>query len=114
MTDIDSGSRGKVGEKKWLKMGISNAGFSNFARIVHRGEGRRIEDTRIEACVYTIFFNLGRRGRSIDVALIHDGALDRERNVLPPFHPDIHPRSDFHSRLRRKREKRTQSRLKNG
>lgn len=66
------------------------------------------------ACVYTIFFNLGRRGRSIDVALIHDGALDRERNVLPPFHPDIHPRSDFHSRLRRKREKRTQSRLKNG
>lgn len=48
MTDIDSGSRGKVGEKKWLKMGISNVGFSNFARIVHRGEGRRIEDTRIE------------------------------------------------------------------
>lgn len=39
MTDIDSGSRGKVGEKKWLKMGISNAGFSNFARIVHRGGG---------------------------------------------------------------------------
>lgn len=48
---------------------------------------RRIEDTRIEACVYTIFFNLGRRGRSIDVALIHGALNEMDAPSFPSRYP---------------------------
>lgn len=122
MTDIDSGSRGK---KKWLKMGISNGGLSSFARIVHRAEGRYRRESRL-AC--TIFLNFARRrkerplisprpptDRSIDVAPIHGALAENEiRMLLPPFHPDIHPPISTFDSTRRKRERRTQSRLKNG
>lgn len=39
------------------------------------------------ACVYTIFFNLGRRGRSIDVALIHGALNEMDAPSFPSRYP---------------------------